>query len=73
MNKIYKKNEMAPHKLMYKVSSRFTYEIYSEGGPSMYIYCVVCYVIAVLSVRSVGRVCAHLYTLVDESEHPCTI
>ncbi len=33
---------------------RLAYEIYSGGGPSMYLYCVVCYhVIAPLYVRSI--------------------
>ncbi len=37
----------------------------------MYVYCVVCYhVIAAPSVRSGGCVFAHIYTLVDDSEHP---
>ncbi len=36
------------------VCSGLTYEIYSEGGPSTYVYCVVCYrVIAAPYVRSV--------------------
>ncbi len=40
-----------------------SYEIYSGGGPSTYIYCVVCYrVIAAAYVRSVGHV-FHTFTL----------
>ncbi len=47
------------------------YEIYSGGGPSMYIYCVVCYPVIVASyVRSVGHVFAYLYTLDDNSQRP---
>ncbi len=47
------------------------YEIYSGGGPSMYIYCVVCHrVIAAPYVRNVVHVFAYLYTLDDDSEHP---
>ncbi len=43
-----------------------TYEIYSEGGPSMYIYCMVCYcVIAAPCIRSVSCVCAYFYTFDD--------
>ncbi len=39
------------------------------GGPSAYVYCVVCYrVIAAPYVRSVGYVFAYLYTLDDDSE-----
>ncbi len=42
--------------------SRITYKIYSGGGPSMYLYCVVCYcVIAAPYVRSV--VSLHIVTL----------
>ncbi len=45
--------------------------IYSGGGPSTYVYCVVCYrVIAAPYVRNVGHVFAYLYTLDDDSEHP---
>ncbi len=51
------------------VCSRLVYEIYSGGGPSTYVYCVVCYyVIAAPYVRSVGDVFAYLYTLDDASE-----
>ncbi len=47
------------------------YEIYSGGGPSTYIYCVVCYCVIVAPyVRSVGHVFAHLYTLDDDLERP---
>ncbi len=47
------------------------YEIYSGGGPSKYVYCVVCYrVIVAPYVRSVGHVFAYLYTLDDDSECP---
>ncbi len=51
------------------VCSGPAYEIYHGGGPSMYIYCVVCYrVIVATYVRSVGHVFAYLYTLDDDSE-----
>ncbi len=54
-----------------RVCSGLAYEIYSGGGPSMYIYCVVCYrVIVAPYVRSVGHVFAYLYTLDDDSERP---
>ncbi len=44
--------------------SGLEYEIYSGGGPSTYVYCVVCYhVIVAPYVRSVGHVFAYLYTL----------
>ncbi len=51
-----------------------TYEIYSGGSPSTYVYCVVYYrVIAAPYVRSVGCVFALSYTLVDNSECPWTM
>ncbi len=51
------------------VCSWLTYEIYSGGGPSTYVYWVVCYcVIVALCVRSVGHVFAYLYTLHDDLE-----
>ncbi len=44
-----------------------TYETYSGGGPSTYIYCMVWYhVITVLCVECVGRVFALLYTVDNE-------
>ncbi len=47
------------------------YEIYSGGGPSTYVYCVVCYCVIVAPyVRSVAHVFAYLYTLDDDSECP---
>ncbi len=53
------------------VCSGLAYEICSGGGPSTYVYCVVCYrVIVVPYVRSVGHVFAYLYTLDDDSEWP---
>ncbi len=53
------------------VWSGLAYGIYSGGGPSTYVYCVVCYhVIVAPYVRSVGHVFAYLYTLDDDSEHP---
>ncbi len=53
------------------VYSGLAYEIYSGGGPSMYIYCVVCYrVIVAPYVKSVGHVFAYLYTLDDNLECP---
>ncbi len=53
------------------VCSGLAYEIYSGGGPSKYVYCVVCYhVIVAPYVRSVGHVSAYLYTLDDDSEYP---
>ncbi len=53
------------------VCSGLAYEIYSGGGPSMYIYWVVCnHVIAAAYVRSVGCVVVYLYTLDDNSECP---
>ncbi len=55
----------------YLVCSGLAYEIYSRGGPSTYVYCVVCYrVIVAPYVRSVGHVFANLYNLVDDSECP---
>ncbi len=45
--------------------------LHSGGGPSTYVYCVVCYrVIVAPYVRSVGHVFAYLYTLDDNSERP---
>ncbi len=53
------------------VCSGLAYEIYSGGGLSTYIYCVVCYhVIVAPYVRSVGHVFAYLYTLDDNLERP---
>ncbi len=53
------------------VWSGLAYEIYSGGGPSTYVYCVVCYhVIVAPYERSVGHVFAYLYTLDDDSERP---
>ncbi len=53
------------------VWSGLAYEIYSGGGRSTYVYCVVCYrVIVAPYVRSVGHVFAYLYTLDDDSERP---
>ncbi len=53
------------------VCSGLSYEIYSGGGPSTYVYCVVCYrMIVAPYVRSVGHVFAYLYTLYDDSECP---
>ncbi len=53
------------------VCSGLAYEIYSEGGPSTYVYCMVCYcVIAAPYVRSVGQVFTYLYTLDDDLERP---
>ncbi len=50
------------------VWSGLAYEIYSGGGPSTYVYCVVCYrVIVAPYVRSVGHVFAYAYTLDDDS------
>ncbi len=44
---------------------------YAGGGPSMYVYCVVCYrVIVAPYVRSVGHIFAYLYNLDDDSERP---
>ncbi len=54
-----------------RVCSGLAYEIYSGGGPSMYVYCVVCYhVIASPYVKSVGHVSAYLYSLDDNLEFP---
>ncbi len=40
----------------------------------MYIYCVACYrVLVIRCVRSIGDVSTHLYTYVDDSEHPWTM
>ncbi len=45
--------------------------MYSGGGPSTYIYCVVCYCVIVAPyVRSFGHVFAYLYILDDDSECP---
>ncbi len=45
------------------VCSRLTYEIYSCGGPSTYIYCVVCYLmIAALCDRNIGGIFSPLYS-----------
>ncbi len=53
------------------VCSGIAYKIYSGGGPSMYMYCVVCYRVIVASyIRSVGHVFTYLYTLGDDSERP---
>ncbi len=53
------------------VCSGLAYEIYSGGGPSTYVYCVVCYRVLVAPyLRSVGHVFAYLYTLDDDSERP---
>ncbi len=53
------------------ICSGLAYEIYSGGGPSTYVYCVVCYhVIVAPYVRSVGHVFAYFYTLDDDSECP---
>ncbi len=53
------------------VCSGLAYEVYSGGGSSMYVYCVVCYrVIVAQYVRSIGHVFAYLYTLDDDSERP---
>ncbi len=53
------------------VWSGLAYEIYNGGGPSTYVYCVVCYCVIVAPyVRSVGHVFAYLYTLDDDSERP---
>ncbi len=49
------------------ILSGLAYEIYSGGGPSTYVYCVVCYRVI---VRSVCHVFAYLYTLDDDSERP---
>ncbi len=58
----------------YFVCSVLTSEIYSGGGPSMYVYGVDCYrMIAVPCVRMKCNVFTHLYTLVDNLEHPFTI
>ncbi len=51
--------------------SGLAYEIYSGGGSSTYVYCVVCYCVIVTPyVRSVCHVFAYLYTLDDDSERP---
>ncbi len=43
--------------------SELSYEIYCGGGPSMYVYCLVCYrVITVLCVRNGGMMFLHTYT-----------
>ncbi len=45
----------------YTVCSGLTYEIYSGGGPSTYIYCVVCY--CVMSAPYVRSVVVSLHTI----------
>ncbi len=51
-------------------SSGLACEIYSRGGPSLYICCVVSYhVIAVSCVRSGHCDLALLYSLVDDLEY----
>ncbi len=51
------------------VCSGLAYDIYSGGGPSTYVYCVVCYrVIVAPYVKSVDHIFAYLYTLDDNSE-----
>ncbi len=51
------------------VCSGRAYEIFSGGGPSTYVYCVVCYRVTVAPyIRSVGHVCAYFYTLDDDLE-----
>ncbi len=58
-------------KLNCLVCSGLAYEVYSEGGPSTYVYCVVCYRVTVAPyVRSVGHIFAYLYTLDDDVECP---
>ncbi len=53
----------------YLVYSELAYEIYSGGGPSAYVYCLVCYrVIVAPNVWSVGHVFTYLYTLDDNLE-----
>ncbi len=53
------------------VYSGLVCEIYSGGGPSTYVYCVVCYrVIVAPYVRRVALVFAYLYILDDDSERP---
>ncbi len=48
------------------VCSGLAYEIYSGGGPSTYVYCVVCYHVIVASyVKSIGHVFTYLYTLLE--------
>ncbi len=51
-------------------SSGLTYQIYSGGCPSTYVYCVVCY--RVIAAGYVKKCCvfAHCYTLADNSECP---
>ncbi len=45
--------------------------IYGGGGPSAYVYCVVCYrVIVSPYVKSVVHVFAYLYTFDDDLERP---
>ncbi len=54
-----------------KKIDNWSHILYSGGGPSTYVYCVVCYhVIVGPYVRSVGHVFAYLYTLDDDSECP---
>ncbi len=56
------------------VYSGLAYEIYSGSGPSMYVYCVVCYCVMLAPyVRSVGHVFAYLSTLDDDLECPMDV
>ncbi len=53
------------------VCSGLAYKMYSGGGPSLYVYCVVCYrVIVAPYVRSIGCVFAYPFILDDNSERP---
>ncbi len=53
------------------VCSGLAYAIYSVGGPSIYVCCLVCYhVIVAPCIRSVGHIFACLYALDDDSELP---
>ncbi len=53
------------------VCSGLANEIYRGGGPSMYVYCVVCYCVIVAPyVKSVSHIFVYLYTLEDNSECP---
>ncbi len=50
------------------VCSRLTYEIYSGGTPSIYIYCMVCYhAIAARISKNSFHVFVHCFTLDDDS------
>ncbi len=49
------------------VYSGLTYEIYSGASPSTYIYSVVCYCVI---YKKCWLYLVHLYTLVDDTEHP---